>query len=323
MSNDLRQSLENIFMVVRNVVIILVLPMAFCNVLVLTQKSMHHSTSSYLIGLSIAEILYILIDVGARIIPSVVPNPRTNFYYLTYSIYMTSYASIVVKRASNVVVCLLSAERLYAVMRPLHVKELFLSSKSTVVWLAVYCMTAILHIFLLTRYSVVQAKDASGDVTYVVMPLRLYVQHKVFNDGLALAAPILWTYVSLMVLLALNALTTWALHRHGVAARDLRSAAGDEVLRRRERNLTRTFLIMTVSYVVVSLPYAFHSMMTMAFPSYDSKGTYSNLYALVRSATFTLSLLTCAIDFVCFLVMSSGYKKACGDLFYSVCRIFC
>lgn len=129
------------------------------------------------------------------------------------------------------------------------------------------------------------------------------------NDGFAAAAPILFTYLGLACLIALNLLTIWALRRHNLATKDVTSSASEQAKRHRERQMTVTILAYTALYVLLSLPYAVHTLCLNVSPDYGKRAKYENLYYVMRSCAFTLTLLSCALDFVCFFWLSSNYRK--------------
>ena len=117
------------------------------------------------------------------------------------------------------------------------------------------------------------------------------------------------TYIPLLALMAINVTTVWALRRHNVKTKRVQSSADEESRRQCERQMTLTILATTVSYVVLSLPYAFHNVFKNAGLGYNKRQKYENLCLVMRSTAFTLTLLSCAIDFVCFFVLSSSFRR--------------
>ena len=76
------------------------------------------------------------------------------------SSYISSYLSIVVRRASYLVMCFVSLERLYAILRPFHIREFFLTRYPVAVTVFSYLFCGIWHIFMLTKSSI---KPVSAD----------------------------------------------------------------------------------------------------------------------------------------------------------------
>nr|KAG5703436.1 hypothetical protein BaRGS_022485 [Batillaria attramentaria] len=284
LTRNQRDEAEDILLIIRYIFFALALPATVCNLVVFLQRDMRSATSTYVIGLSLAQLLYIVTSIVGRILAEVIENPLNDLFYLIYSVYISSYLSIVVRRSSYLVMCLVSLERLYAVIRPFHIKEFVLSKYPAAIMSATYISVALWHVYMLTKTSVVQVVSKT-------------------------AAPILMTYIGLTALITLNVLTIWALRRHNVATKDVQSSASEEAKRKRERQMTVTILAYTVIYVLLSLPYAIHNICKSLFVEYDKREKYENMYYVMRSCAFNLTLLSCAVDFVCFFVLSSNYRK--------------
>ena len=78
----------------------------------------------------------------------------TNVVLVCGSVYISSYLSIVVRRASYLVMSFVSAERLYAILRPFHIREFFLTRYPVTVTLCTYLFSATWHIYMLTKSSI-------------------------------------------------------------------------------------------------------------------------------------------------------------------------
>lgn len=149
----------------------------------------------------------------------------------------------------------------------------------------------------------------TGQEVYVIQYTDSYKANPDIADGFGAAAPVLMTYIPLLTLMAINVATVWALRRHNVKTKRVQSSADEESRGQRERQMTLTILATTVSYVVLSLPYAFHNVFKNAGLGYNKRQKYENLYLVMRSTAFALTLLSCAIDFVCFFVLSSSFRR--------------
>ena len=78
----------------------------------------------------------------------------TNVVLVCGSVYISSYLSIVVRRASYLVMSFVSAERLYAILRPFHIREFFLTRYPVTVTLCTYLFSATWHVYMLTKSSI-------------------------------------------------------------------------------------------------------------------------------------------------------------------------
>ena len=84
-------------------------------------------------------------------VTGVVSSPFSHTDYCRYYLYGAITLGLVAKRGSYLVTCLLSVERLYAVVRPLHVKQFLLSRFPVVCVGLAYGLSALWHVYLPTR----------------------------------------------------------------------------------------------------------------------------------------------------------------------------
>ena len=159
------------------------------------------------------------------------------------------------------------------------------------------------------RVRVQVQRSRTGKQVYIFQYTDSYKANPDIADGFGAAAPVLMTYIPLLTLMAINVATVWALRRHNVKTKRVQSSADEESRGQRERQMTLTILATTVSFVVLSLPYAFHNVFKNAGLGYNKRQKYENLYFVMRRTSFTLTLLSCAIDFVCFFVLSSSFRR--------------
>ncbi|KAL8581978.1 hypothetical protein ACOMHN_027959 [Nucella lapillus] len=105
----------------------LALLLTICNILVFLHPSMASSARFYVVSLSYVQVFNLSIDLINSLIQKVLPNPYDDRGYWIFSLYFAIFFSAVSRRGSYVVTCLLSLERLYAILRPLHLKSFLLS----------------------------------------------------------------------------------------------------------------------------------------------------------------------------------------------------
>ncbi|KAK7492222.1 hypothetical protein BaRGS_00016519 [Batillaria attramentaria] len=172
LTRNQRDEAEDILLIIRYIFFALALPATVCNLVVFLQRDMRSATSTYVIGLSLAQLLYIVTSIVGRILAEVIENPLNDLFYLIYSVYISSYLSIVVRRSSYLVMCLVSLERLYAVIRPFHIKEFVLSKYPAAIMSATYISVALWHVYMLTKTSVVQVVSKTGQRVYTFLPTR-------------------------------------------------------------------------------------------------------------------------------------------------------
>ena len=84
------------------------------------------------------------------------------------SIYVSSYLSIAVRRAAYLVMCFVSMERLYAVLRPFHIKEFALTRYPLAFTILTYLFSGVWHVYLLTTSSI---KSVSANTVVIDLPV--------------------------------------------------------------------------------------------------------------------------------------------------------
>ncbi|KAK7492696.1 hypothetical protein BaRGS_00016001 [Batillaria attramentaria] len=313
-SNSQRELAERIQTILTYLLLAVSLPLTICNVVVFLQKNMRSATGTYVISLSSAQVFYLLIGSVFFVLEAVVEDRFNNFWYWAFYLYFPAYLGVVARRGSYLVMCLVSADRLNAVARPLHVQTFWLSKYPVRSMAVAFLVTALWHSYLLTRTKIVKLWDEKREI-HVYKPIRtdLYLRNKELNDGFSLGAKIVLSYITLAMQIVLNVLTIWALRRHSMATKHVQTSANENKQRQKERALTVTILASTICYVTLSLPYAVHYLVYSLSPEY--LGRYSNLYQVMTSLTYNLTLFGCGIDFVCFLTLSTSYRKTFLEVF--------
>lgn len=315
-----RLDASDILMTVRYVFLSLSLPVTVCNVIVFVQKRMRSATSVYILGLSFAQIFFLLSHIGLIMWSSLHSDPTSSYFFCLYKLYAISFGSVIARRGSYVILCFVSTERLCAILRPLHVKNFVLSKFSVTVMVTTFVVTTVFHFYVPAKFVVTmeaEEDDLGGAPKCRSKVTDLYLRHKDVNDTFSLAVKILMTYMALFLQILLNVLTIWALRRHNVAAaKHVQSSANEDTRRQRERQLTITILVTTIAYVVLSLPACLNGLLNIVLPGYNEQDRYANLAHVVYNLCLDLQILSCSVDFVCFFALSSNYRKTFFRVFY-------
>ena len=84
MSKERLFQAEHILLVIRYVIFAIALPTTICSIVVFAQREMRGATSVYVIGLSVAQLLYIITNVVGRVMHTSVENPFNSYTYIIY-----------------------------------------------------------------------------------------------------------------------------------------------------------------------------------------------------------------------------------------------
>nr|KAG5713225.1 hypothetical protein BaRGS_007752 [Batillaria attramentaria] len=170
--------------------IAMAIPLTLCNVIVFSQKDMRSASGTYVVGLNAGQLFYIVSNTADVIWAQFVDPPYSQYSFCTYEYYVAIYGGVLVaKRASYAILCLASVERLYAVVRPLHVKNFVLSKHPVIGVLSVYAFSATWHVFYVVKYRIEMMNIAAlGYSVCRFFKTELYLSHKDVNDAFGLAA---------------------------------------------------------------------------------------------------------------------------------------
>ncbi|KAL8608098.1 hypothetical protein ACOMHN_023914 [Nucella lapillus] len=308
MSDDQLHLADSVLFVIRYVVICSAIPLTLCNIVVFLHRNMRSATTVYIVGLSCGQLMNVLCITVQHLCRLTFSDPLNSWSYWTVSLYFGIYCGIVARRGAHVVMSLVSVERLYAIVHPLHVRRFLLSRRPLPCLILAYVIAAILHIYILAKTEI-RGITVGISVVYRPVPTQLYRSHKAINDMFSLGTKVLLTYCTLLTQIFLNVLTIYFLRRHNVAAKAMKSSVEEDGERQRERQMTVTILGATFSYVLLSLPSAMQHFVYSVYPRFNRlSGPYRNLHDFIGTLTFILSVLSYCVDFVCFMVLSSNYR---------------
>ncbi|PVD21331.1 hypothetical protein C0Q70_19504 [Pomacea canaliculata] len=310
LSNEAKDTATNILITIRLLTTVISMPLALCTLTVFSHKSMRSATGTYVIGLTLAQIVFMLGRATTVVNTFVVGNGSQSLAWKYLWQYVLNYSGLVARRASQVVTCVVSVERLYAVLRPLHVKTFFLSQYSMLLTPGVYLTSALWHIYLILGTDVVTLTTNSTTI-HVYVPSSFYQNHKDLCVGLSMSAKVVQVFVALTLQIALNVLTVWALRRHNMATRDVQSTRRSEVKLRAERQMTLTILVTTICSVILTIPLTVANVWDDFEPMSDSVNSrIYNVRLVFQEIGINFSVLSCGgVDFCCYVRLSSKYRE--------------
>ncbi|PVD32028.1 hypothetical protein C0Q70_07454 [Pomacea canaliculata] len=182
--------------------------------------------------------------------------------------------------ASNVV----SSERLYAVYRPLHVKQFIIARRPLLFIAATFLLTACYHIYVPLQYTYYMSPGINGTKIVVVGYTDLYTGSKDIIDGFSSAGKFIFIFLPLVWISVFNVLVVCFLRRHSYDRRTIKSTADVETTSRRDRQMTLTILACTAGYVLFIVPGAIHFLALVVVPEYNFFGKEAKLVQLMDKA---------------------------------------
>lgn len=174
-------------------------------------------------------------------------------------------------------------------------------------------MMLLYHIFKFFKINIVEVSDTvnGGDTIFLLERTALFYSYESVFIGLEYSSKIAFSYLPLVLLIILNALTMIHLRHYIFKRRTLGhtlSSLGD-VRSKKERQTTVIIMTAAVSFVLLSLPVTFQSL----FSTTDSYffGPWvgdKRVFLLVHKGTHICSLLTSVTDFLTFVTLSISYR---------------
>ncbi|KAK7478197.1 hypothetical protein BaRGS_00030558 [Batillaria attramentaria] len=315
MSAETKDFAINILGIVSRVILPLALLVTVCNVVVFAQKSMRSSTSMYILGLSVSQIFYLLLDIGYKLMmTTIVGEPSHKYGFYVYNIAFV-YLTSVFRRASYVVMCLVSTERIYAIVRPLHVKTFVLVRHPLPFICGSYLVTACYHFYTLIKLDIKETQLPHGEIIYYPAYSDFYTRNEHIFEPIDVSAKVLFSYLPLLLLTILNLATLFFLRRHNATRQKMKTSSSSDQEVKRQRQMTVTILGATIGYVVLSLPLAVHSLFDNFHPLYHYWGRERNIFLFFQDLSFQFILLSCFTDFLSFLLLSSAYRRTFCNVF--------
>nr|KAG5695758.1 hypothetical protein BaRGS_013846 [Batillaria attramentaria] len=164
LSDEQRELADKIQTPMHYVFAAIAIPLAVCNIIVFSQREMRSPSAVYVISLNAGQLFYVVSTTLDDIWAAFVAQPYSQYAHSVYRYYIAVYGGVfVAKRGSYAILVPSSVERLYAVLRPLHLKNFLLSKHPGLVVLCIYALSAILHVYFLTK-SVVSVVSVVGEL---------------------------------------------------------------------------------------------------------------------------------------------------------------
>lgn len=146
---------------------------------------------------------------------------------------------------------------------------------------------------------------------FLLQRTALFYSKEAVFVGLEYGSKIVFCYFPLFLLIVLNALTMVELRRYSFQRRALGkmlSGLGD-TRSRKERQTTVIIMTAAVSFVILSLPMAFQSLLSTTDNSFFGPWAGDTfLFVLITRGTHVCSLMTSVTDFLSFVTLCVTYR---------------
>ncbi|KAK7446250.1 hypothetical protein BaRGS_00040279 [Batillaria attramentaria] len=280
------------------------------NVLVMTRRSMRSSASRYLVSMSVVQLIYIVLLLVPTVHGLLTPRVMTDVFYLAYTIYVKNYVMSCLRRVLYVLHCLVSVERLLAVLLPLKAKNYVIVMKPVIFIVVTPIVIFIAHIHVALKLEVEEVVGEDNSTFHSYRYTDLYLRHPHLFSTLNVASKVIFVYGTLLFLVVANVVLIVALRIHAAKRRQMDTNINVSAARRRERQMTVTILVSTLIFTVLCLPTVSNSVVYNLVPeSYGPFTTHRYLFQFVQSLGGACYVLAFSSDFFTYVSLSSAYRN--------------
>ncbi|XP_071083945.1 probable G-protein coupled receptor B0563.6 [Haliotis cracherodii] len=285
---------------------------------VLLRKSFRRSTYIYLGFLSISDVGYLLC-VLIRSLPKIIvlyDDVLANVIEIHIFSYISMYFDLVFTRTSVFLICTLSIERFVAVLRPLTVRELFLSRHALSICASVFAFCAIFYFHFLFVYYPQPYFNPSRNITMYTIGRRPWFFDSGFEKVFSVLNDILNLYVPPVILITCN---IGILVKLGAAQKKRKrlfcNGSENEISAIDQKRITFTLLIISFFFLVVFLPVIVVGVLAKYDPQMKAFGREHYFLFLMADVTSLCWSMSSANDFIVYIYTSTQFRDTLLTMF--------
>ncbi|XP_025089905.1 uncharacterized protein LOC112561561 [Pomacea canaliculata] len=313
------QELSNALQLAQNVVRYLCFAFSIVKIAAFARKSMRDNASGkFLLTMNISQCIRLSFTILHSIVNLLMTDPERLYIYYLFVLYGPTNLSNIIYRACLFIACLMSSERLYAVTRPLHIKQFILARRPLLFIAATFLLTGCYHIYFSLQYTFYLSPGINGTKIVVLGYTDWYFRNRDIVDGFSSAGKFIFIFVPLVWISVFNVLVVHFLRRHRDDRKAIKSTADVETTSRRDRQMTLTILACTAGYVIFIVPGAIHFLALAVVPEYNYTGKGAKLVQLMDRAQDICLQVSYMSDFLSFLLLSKAFRDSLVSLF--ICK---
>ncbi|KAL8593131.1 hypothetical protein ACOMHN_018057 [Nucella lapillus] len=280
------------------------------NIIVMTRPSIRSPTSTFLVALSVMQLVYTVV----RLIPAIhrifKPLVFTDYFYLINSIYIINYVLTSLRRSMYCLQCFISAERLLAVWLPLKAKQFLLVRRP---WLFI-CLTPVVvllaHLHVALKIEIFETRNERNQTVHSFRYSQHYQRDPEAFNQLSIAMKVVFVYLTLLMLIVTNLAMIHIIKRSASARKKMNTNVDMSAAQKRENQMTLTIVVSTVIFVVLCLPTVSSSLAANAAPqSYGPFSPHRYLYLFMNRFGGLLFELAFSTDFFTYVSLSTAYRN--------------
>ncbi|XP_060070144.1 FMRFamide receptor-like [Ylistrum balloti] len=277
---------------------------------ILIRNKPNRSTTIALIAIAIADLAFItttIVNVVSLTIKTFYPEKARDIsmkLIIPFSVYLSPLPG----RISNLLVTLISLERLVAVTKPLKVKQICTKKMMLALSIVLPLSVAVLTGPKLWLYEVKELTLPDGNVTKIIglgfigRQKKLFEVYYIVSETLLRFVPMVLIILSNIIIIFVTCIhAKWRRQKQGYAVG--KQSSGDE------RQITKTLLTITCIFVVCLLPSTVSRLMILFDPTSSFNKYSSNVHTLLTLLGLITETVNSSINFVIYVTMNSAYRR--------------
>ncbi|XP_076441152.1 uncharacterized protein LOC143280404 [Babylonia areolata] len=231
---------------------------------------------------------------------------RASFHYV--SMFGALFVTVACKRMVYCFTLLLSVERFFVIAFPVKSRYVRIVHSPKLVIAILVLAVQTYHVYLPLKYQVRRRTDTES---FTMTHSALYLENRQVFENLATAAKVLFSYVPLVLCLALSVTLVVALRRHGAARRSLQEKRHSDTERAdgAERQLATTIWVSSLLFALLSLPSNTVQVVASFHPEFRFLGRQHHLYLLLRQLASLCLVATRYTNFLAYLSLSTAFRR--------------
>lgn len=299
---------------------IIAIPGCVCNIIniyVLTRETKATANTRYLVGLSIADLSYLIVAIIGWL--------EYLLQVLDYSAYVVvvtgmrvywirSFGALVTGRVSNIIILVLSLERFLVVKFPFTAKNSRLSRHPIKIQIGLFVFITVVFLPNIFRREYVEILDpVSNRTSGVVARTKFDLNNESF---LLIHTYFLLVFLRLLpvfLVVVLNLAIVVTLKFSRVSLGTDQNSEGKR--RSNELKVTRMLLVISLLFFICITPPLIHTLLGNGLPGYNFFGYNSQLFKIFFSIYPIFDAINSTVNFIVYVFMSDNFRGTFISMF--------
>ena len=275
-------------------------------VIVLSHKNMYTSTNCYLMALSFADLIFLLIMATTLVDNQFVPDSKAYYRYVIYVTYSAIFMHIFLL-ASIWLTVMLAVERFIAICRPFLANKMCTVGKARIIVLIIYAVALICRLPNFWENRVVTLYDPITNSTLSYMEVTDFSTNEHYITLYPWIIDVFLTsMIPCLLLIILNVKLIWEVKKSTqYLQRNLviRANGTSSVAQKEDLQITIMLISVIMVFFICQAPYVIYT----AIVSINKFAAHSSGFMVFRYVTMLLLTLKSAVNFILYCWFSEKF----------------